>query len=322
VSYELDRDPHQQPSLAEMTAFALDKLSKNENGFFLMVEGSKIDWAAHDNDAVGIITELLAFDKACGVAFDFAEKNGETVVLVVPDHGNSGFSIGAKRCPDYSTLTKDQLFGTISKFKITREGLVDKLQASKPFQLKDTFYEWTGISISDIEYEDLLQSSDYKQSNPENENPVQRNKLSKVAAAIIENHTCFGFTTGGHTGEEVFLAVYDPTPNRLTGHRSNIEVNHYLRNSLGLKEDALDFITKTYFSKHTDVFNGYAYTIDREGDFPVLKVKNKKNVLEIQAYANKVNFNGKEVNLSSVVVYVDKNNIFYLPQSLAGLLEK
>jgi alkaline phosphatase len=322
VSYELDRDPYQQPSLAEMTAVALDKLSKNENGFFLMVEGSKVDWAAHDNDAVGIITEMLAFDKACGVAFDFAEKNGETVVLVVPDHGNSGFSIGANRCPNYSTLTKDQLFGPISKFKISREGLVDKLQASAPSQLKNTFYEWTGISISDSECEELLQSSDYKQSKLTDAKQSQSNKLSKVVATIIENHTCFGFTTGGHTGEEVFLAVYDPTPNRLTGHRSNIEINHYLRNSLGLQEDALDFITKTSFAKHTDVFNGYAYTIDKEGNFPVLKVKKKKNTLEIQAYANKVNLNGKDVNLSSVIVYVDKNNTFYLPQSLAGLLEK
>ncbi len=51
--YDLDRDPNAVPSLKEMTEKALDKLSRSEKGFFLMVEGSKIDWAAHANDAIG-----------------------------------------------------------------------------------------------------------------------------------------------------------------------------------------------------------------------------------------------------------------------------
>ncbi|MDR2085572.1 MAG: alkaline phosphatase [Dysgonamonadaceae bacterium] len=307
ISYDLDRDPSREPSIAEMTAVALDKLSKNENGFILMVEGSKVDWAAHDNDAVGIITEMLAFDKACGVAFDFAGKNGETVVLVVPDHGNSGFSIGTRRCPNYSTMSKDELFGPIAQFKATRKALVAKLQKTEPAQLKETVYEWTGISLSDSEYHDLLQAGD---------------KLDKVVAKVIENHICFGFTTGGHTGEEVFLAVYDPTPNRLMGHHTNIEVNHYLRRSLGLPDGALDAITQTYFVKHTDVFKGYSCTINNDGKFPVLKVKHKKHQLEIPAYTDTILHNGKAVKLNSVVVYVDKNNTFYLPRSIAELLAK
>jgi alkaline phosphatase len=320
MSYDLDRNPLQEPSIAEMTEIALNKLSRNENGFVLMVEGSKVDWAAHANDAIGIITEVLAFDKACGVAFDFAEKNGETVVVVAPDHGNSGFSIGAGRCPNYSTLSKDELFGTIVQFKSTREVLVRKLKETEPSQLKETVYEWTGISLSDNEYQDLLQSSDYKKSNLET--GTKGAKLENVIAKIIENHICFGFTTGGHTGEEVFLAVYDPTPNRLAGHHTNVELNHYMRHSLGLAEGALDEITKTCFVKHTDVFKGYQYTIKNEGNSPVLEVKSKKHKLEIPAYTHTIRHNGKAVKLNSVVVYVDKNNTFYLPSSLAELLAK
>ncbi|MDO5028507.1 MAG: alkaline phosphatase, partial [Bacillota bacterium] len=68
MSYDIDRDPAKEPSLAEMTSKAIDVLSKNKDGFFLMVEGSQIDWAAHDNDPVGIRSEVIAFDKAVAVA--------------------------------------------------------------------------------------------------------------------------------------------------------------------------------------------------------------------------------------------------------------
>ena len=59
MAYDIDRDPSQQPSLEEMTRKAIEKLSQNPNGFFLMVEGSKVDWAAHANDPVGMATDML-----------------------------------------------------------------------------------------------------------------------------------------------------------------------------------------------------------------------------------------------------------------------
>jgi alkaline phosphatase len=286
-----------------------------------MVEGSKVDWAAHSNDAAGIISEMLAFDKACGVAFDFAQKNGETVVVVLPDHGNSGFSIGSKKCSNYGTLTKDELFEPIARIKTSRGALVSKIQNTEPDGVKNLFSESTGISLTDNEYKQLMQSEDYKKSTFPDTERVKGSKLERIVAKIIDDHHCFGFTTGGHTGEEVFLAVYDPTPNRLTGHHTNIEINHYLRRSLGLEENALETVTGEYFAKHTDVFAGYQCTIKNEGSLPVLEVKYKKNKLEIPACANTIKQNGKDLKLNSVVVYVDKNNTFYLPQSLAALLK-
>ena len=60
-----------------------------------MVEGSQIDWAGHDNDADGLIEEMLDFEKAISVAMDFAEKNGNTLVVVTADHETGGAALAA-----------------------------------------------------------------------------------------------------------------------------------------------------------------------------------------------------------------------------------
>jgi alkaline phosphatase len=318
MSYDIDRDPVQQPSLAEMTGKAIEKLSKNENGFFLMVEGSKIDWAAHANDPIALMTDMLAFDEACGVAFDFAERDGETLVIVAPDHGNSGFSIGSVRCKSYSTMTKDQLWGPVMHFKTSNEGLIDILKSTDAAQLKAVTYDLTGIELSDDEYRQLLQCSDYNRSSLSDEERMKGSKLTQIVSEIIQSHLCFGFTTFGHTGEEVFLAVYDPRGTQLTGHHTNIELNHYMRKALGVEN--LEALTDTYFAQHKDVFDGYAFAITTKNEVPVLEVKNKKNRLEIRPNTNVVLLNGKEVKLSSLVIYVDKNETFYLPQHLRELL--
>ncbi len=76
----------EQPTLAQMTKAAITALSANENGFFLMVEGSKVDTGGHANDAVVSTSEYLAFDAAFRTAVDFASKRTDTVVLAAPDH--------------------------------------------------------------------------------------------------------------------------------------------------------------------------------------------------------------------------------------------
>jgi len=81
--------------LPNATKLALEKLSKNEKGFFLMVEGSQIDWGGHDNDADYLIEELLDFDKTIGVALDFAKQNGETLIIVTADHETGGFTLSS-----------------------------------------------------------------------------------------------------------------------------------------------------------------------------------------------------------------------------------
>lgn len=82
-----------EPSLAEMTQKAIALLKPNNNGFFMMVEGSQIDWGGHDNDADYTIRQVLLFDEAVKVALAFAAENKDTLVVVTADHETGGLAI-------------------------------------------------------------------------------------------------------------------------------------------------------------------------------------------------------------------------------------
>ena len=83
--------------LAKAIEAGTDFLSKNEFPFFMMAEGSQIDWGGHNNDAPYLIAELIDFDEAIGKALDFAEKDGNTLVIVTSDHETGGFTLAAKK---------------------------------------------------------------------------------------------------------------------------------------------------------------------------------------------------------------------------------
>ena len=318
MPYDIDRNPDEVPSLSEMTQKALDILSKKENGFFLMVEGSAIDWAAHGNDPVGIITEFLAFDEAVGRAIDFAKKDGETAVIVLSDHGNSGFTIGKSGCPGYDRLTIEQLFGALSKCKLTVSGMEGKLIKTKPENMKDEFKRYTDIDLNDDELKSLLTSKNYKEGG--NNEDAKTSSLHSNILKIINSKMCFGFTTGGHTGEEVLLAAYHPEGTLPMGHLKNTDINDYLFKVSGL-ETPLPEMTQRIFAKHTEVFAGMNYSIeDKDADIPVLVVKKGKKTLRIPAFSSVATIDGAAFDLGSVAVYIDKNDTFYLPRILKDKL--
>jgi alkaline phosphatase len=336
MDYDLDRNPAEQPSLEEMTRIAIDKLSRNENGFFLMVEGSKVDWAAHANDPVGMTSDFLAFDRACGAAIEFALRDGQTAIVIVPDHGNSGVSLGVERCGGYDKLTKDQLFHSLSQFKLTASGFADKLNASPASEAQNIFRQYAGFELSDAELKALNNCKGYKNSPiPESERSGEgvepslysNGSLSDFLSLLIASKTCIGFTTHGHTGEEVFLAAYHPAGALPIGMNTNIELNAYLCALFGLDRDKLDELTAQHFARHTEVFANYKYEIIPSADKkspPSLLVKGKKKQLTIKPFTNIIaaGKNGEEsIRLNSVVVYVDKNNTFYLPAELSVYLE-
>ena len=89
--------------LPEYTKLAIDYFSENNAPFFLMVEGSQIDWAGHENNADYLIAELIDFDNAVGVAMDFAENNKNTLVIVLADHETGGFTLAANG-NDYNSI--------------------------------------------------------------------------------------------------------------------------------------------------------------------------------------------------------------------------
>lgn len=95
--------------LPKATAKALEVLSKNEKGFFLMVEGSQIDWAGHANDGEFVVNETLDFDRALGVVLDFIKTHPNTLVVVTADHETGGLTLPSIK-NDYSKV--DMKFST------------------------------------------------------------------------------------------------------------------------------------------------------------------------------------------------------------------
>lgn len=93
MSYESERDPDIEPSLAEMTEKSIELLSSDPDGFFLMIEGGLIDHASHNNDFEGTMSEVYAFDLAVKEALMFAARRNDTLVIVTADHETGGLLI-------------------------------------------------------------------------------------------------------------------------------------------------------------------------------------------------------------------------------------
>lgn len=191
-----------QPSLAEMTAKAIQLLSQNPNGFFLHVEGSQVDWAGHANDPIYMVTDFLAFDEAVKVACDFADKEGNTLVLAFPDHNTGGMKIGNYYTPMGYTETKiEDLINPLKGMKITSAGLVRVLDTDGDNVISDTeliegIQNYWSITISQDELK-LIRAQEPSVG------------LSYAISTIVSFlHTVIGWTTHGHNGETVPFWVY------------------------------------------------------------------------------------------------------------------
>ena len=103
--------------LPDATQAAINHLSLDEEGFFLMVEGSQIDWGGHGNNEEYLVGEVLDFDKAIGVALDFAEKDGNTLVIVTADHETGGYTLAStskETSPGQTSNDYNQITGSFS----------------------------------------------------------------------------------------------------------------------------------------------------------------------------------------------------------------
>jgi len=87
--------PLRKMSLPLSTKTALNILSQNKKGFFIMIEGSQIDFGGHANNTIYVVNEMLDFDEAIGKALEFAANDGETLIVVTADHETGGMALAA-----------------------------------------------------------------------------------------------------------------------------------------------------------------------------------------------------------------------------------
>lgn len=93
--------------LKQATEKGIDFLKKGDSPFFLMIEGSQVDWGGHDNDMEYIITELKDLDEAVGVALDYCETNNNTIVIALADHETGGFALSPKVVKGFGGTNQD-----------------------------------------------------------------------------------------------------------------------------------------------------------------------------------------------------------------------
>ncbi|MFJ7951314.1 alkaline phosphatase [Lysinibacillus sp. NPDC096418] len=210
LAYDFDRKAtaNNEPTLAEMTGKAIDTLKKDKDGFFLFVEGSKVDWAAHANDTIGMISDILSFDDAVKEAIDFAKEDGNTMVIAVTDHGNSGITMGnANTTNTYSSIPVSAYIDPLKKATMTIEGALSKLKTDKS-NLVEVAALYGLDNLTEEELATLKSAKD----------------IGSEMVKMLANRANIGFTTGGHTGEDVFLYSYGPS--KITGLVENTDLAH------------------------------------------------------------------------------------------------
>ncbi|MDI3547859.1 MAG: alkaline phosphatase [Halanaerobiales bacterium] len=233
MPYELDRDDTKVPSLAEMTAKAIEVLKKYDNGFILMVEGGRIDHACHANDPAGTIHDTLAFDKAIAEAYEFYKEHpDETLIVVVGDHETGGFGLGFGK--NYF-LKMDQLFD----IKVTTADVLN-YGAGKYDGNRSKFYSFIAVNLG---LDDL--TSEEKTKIERAMNIVDAGKKVKgyggydpvaiTVTHIISERANMFWTTYAHSGSPVPLSAIGVGAEKLGGFKDNTEVARVLFSLLGLQ---------------------------------------------------------------------------------------
>lgn len=308
MAYELDRPTtnKSEPSIAEMTSKAIEVLSRDQDGFFLMVEGSKVDWAAHANDPVATITDLIAFDNAVKVALDFAKKDGNTLVISITDHGNGGFTIGDRATSDtYSKLPYEKVFAPLKKATLTGEGIEKMLKGSQDNAvIKSAVRKYFSVEATDDE--------------------VAKVKTFKTGdwnygfGPIISSRANIGWTTNGHTGEDITLYAYGPT--RPEGTLDNTDIAKYIATAMGFN---LDQMTSALFQDASVVAQNRGITMEIDKTNPEnisLKFKKDSVTAELPSAKNIVKAGGTSYTFNGLTIYSPKTERMYIPEEAISLL--
>ncbi|MBU8879343.1 alkaline phosphatase [Bacillus sp. FJAT-29790] len=222
MSYKLDRKliKSNEPSLKEMTEKAIEFLSKDNKGFFVMVEGARIDHASHAADITSVWKEVIEFDHAVNYAVDWAKKDGNTLVVVVADHETMGLS-----------ATEPLNIEGLKKVKATPEFMVGQFVRNKdggydPYSIKSTLKKYANIDLTEREIKQFSKRIKSTEGKVYPQYLAAWELGSLIAernhAGVVNRKVRSISSTGGHTanliplfafgkGAEIFDGVLDNT---------------------------------------------------------------------------------------------------------------
>lgn len=228
IALEIDRDTLREPSLAQMTAKALELLGPSPRGFFLLVEGGRIDDAGHDDDPAGVAREVLAYDRAVALALAFARRDSRTLIVSVADHETGGLGLGRRvgRASPYVMHPESLLAARTSVWRMAGE-IVD---GGDPVTVAE---HGTGVDrLEDDERAALLTAAAAPDS-------ARRHGLLRALSEIESRRVRVGWSTGGHTAVDVGLYAFGPGSERFRGLHENTDVARLIAELLGLDLDAV-----------------------------------------------------------------------------------
>ena len=240
MAYEIDRVPAQEPSLAEMTTKALAMLtapartgrsSGAGRGFFLMVEASRIDHAAHGNDAAAHLHDILAYEEAFRAALDFQRRNPGTLIVATSDHETGGLTLGRNingvgRYFWHPEVLRSERASYDVLLPALRTAYAADTTAAGAFQLlADRF----GLA-------DLTAAERGALKNAMRSAPARLNGLLSEA---VGQRATIAWTTGGHTAVDVNVYATGPGADQFRGNRPNDAMGATVARLLGLDLAAL-----------------------------------------------------------------------------------
>ena len=209
IPYAIDRKEGDL-SLKQITEAAIDVLTRdNKKGFFLMLEGGRIDWAGHDNDGAAVIKEVIDMDEAVQVALDFYRKHPkETLIVITADHETGGMTAGKGymriNVLQHQKMSQELLAQRIGEFAASKNGNVPWEDMKN--LLSETMGFWKEIPLN-WERERALRDT-YEDIFVRRRNISERNYslLAEKACQVINDIAGLGWTTGSHSAD--FVPVF------------------------------------------------------------------------------------------------------------------
>ena len=240
MPYTMDQRPDQDISLPEFTAKAIELLD-NPKGFFLMVEGGKIDWACHANDAAASIHNTLDFDKSIAEAVAFAEKHPEeTLIVVTGDHECGGLTIG------FAGTQYDTHFNMLSTQNVSFQKFTDEIvknfegdfEAVKPLITKHFGLKFEGdakkdrLVLADFEAAQLKEAfGRFKAGDDEKSKNTETvilyggyNPLTVKCTHLLNQKAGLGWTSYTHTGVPVATMARGVGADTFNGYYDNTDI--------------------------------------------------------------------------------------------------